>query len=723
MFGLAIIRTQAQQRPPWEIIAFPPDGSGAVEYDYVSKIAVATNGVLVRYSGAVLTAERIRLNWETGEVIADGRVRIQREEQVWASEHITYNFQTREMQAEQFRTGHAPVFAGGEGLALQTTNRIYTATNAIVTTDDYESPLLKVRAREIRIFPGDRVEAHNATLYLGTVPVFWFPFYSRPINARGNHFNVLPGYRRTFGPFLLAGYTWSLNEQLDGEVHLDYRERRGLGTGPDLNLHLGRWGEATARYYYLHDLDPTADAPHGDIPTDRHRVNFSYLAEPFTNVSVRSMVRWQGDTNIVREFFESEYRQNPQPSTFVEVNKLWSNFSLDAYVQPRLNDFLETVERLPDVRFTAYPLQLGGSPLYYQSETSAGYYRRLFPNVDGLYPDSDYEAGRADSFHQILLPETLFGWLNVTPRVGGRFTYYSEASGEGAFSDEKTRGVFNTGVEVSFKASQTWPEVRNRLLDLDGLRHIVEPSVNYTFVPSPNVLPYELPQFDYELPSLRLLPADFPNYNAIDSIDSENVFRLGLRNKVQTKRRGVVSNVLNWDLYTDLRPHPHHDQDTVADLFSDLAVRPRSWLTLESLTRYDPQDGKFRMSYNHVTLQPGTRLSFSLGHYYLADDFSPVPTAWGQGNNLFTSTVFARFNQEWGLRLHHRVQLEDGTLQEQSYSIYRDLRSWTAALTFRLRNNIDRPDDLTVAFTFSLKAFPRFSLGEDGVRPESLWGG
>jgi LPS-assembly protein len=225
------------------------------------------------------------------------------------------------------------------------------------------------------------------------------------------------------------------------------------------------------------------------------------------------------------------------------------------------------------------------------------------------------------------------------------------------------------------------------------------------------------------LPSLRLLPSDFPNYNAIDSIDSENVFRMGLRNKVQTKRRGVVSNVVNWDLYTDLRIDPHRYQDTVADLFSDLTLRPRSWLTLESLTRYDPEDGLFRMAYHRLTLQPGHRWSFSLAHYYLTDDFSLAPTAWGEGNNLFTSTVYARFTQDWGVRLYHRVQLDDGRLQEQAYSVYRDLRSWTAALTFRLRDNLDRPDDVTVAFTFSLKAFPRFSLGEDAVRPEALWGG
>ena len=44
-------------------------------------------------------------------------------------------------------------------------------------------------------------------------------------------------------------------------------------------------------------------------------------------------------------------------------------------------------------------------------------------------------------------------------------------------------------------------------------------------------------------------------------------------------------------------------------------------------------------------------------------------------------------------------------MQEQDYAIYRDLRSWTAALTFRVRNNPGAPQDFTVAFTFWLKAF------------------
>src|SRR5262249_25043791 len=152
------------------------------------------------------------------------------------------------------------------------------------------------------------------------------------------------------------------------------------------------------------------------------------------------------------------------------------------------------------------------------------------------------------TYHQLLLPHTFFGWLNFTPRVGGRFTYYSEASGPGAQTSELERGVFNTGAELSFKASRVFAGVRNSALDMDGMRHIVEPSINYVYVPTPNHPPSEVPQFDYELPSLRLLPIEFPDYNAIDSINSQNAFRFGLRNKIQTKRLGKVADLLDWNI-------------------------------------------------------------------------------------------------------------------------------------------------------------------------------
>jgi len=711
----------AQMEPDLEVWSLDP-AEGQLEFDMTTGVATGTNGVLIKYGNASLIADRVSVNQQTGDAIADGRVRIQRDDQIWAGEHIRYNFKTRQMEAEQFRTGRPPVFAQGVALAGDTTNQVYSGRDAYVTTDDVSEPFEKIRAKYIRIIPGKSFQARHATLYLGKVPVFYFPYYSHSLEGSGNRFTFTPGARSQFGAYLLGTYTWAISEQLDGALHVDYRTRRGPGAGPDVNVHLGRWGEAGLKYYYLYDYESETDAGGLSIPSDRQRLNFAYDATPFTNFTVKSLVRYQSDPLLLHDFFEGEYRQNPQPNTYFEANQLWDNFSLDAFVQPRVNDFFETVERLPEVKLTGFRQQIGATLLFYESESSAGYYRRRFAETNDVTTGLDYSAGRADTYHQLTIPRTFFGWLNVAPRVGGRFTWYSESSGPGATNSEVSRGVFNTGIEASFKASRVWPAVTNGLLALDGLRHIFEPSANYVYVPAPRRRPPELPQFDSELPSLRLLPIEYPDYNAVDAIDSQNVIRFGLRNKLQTKRDGQIESVVDWDVYTDWRLRPDRGQTTFADVYSDLAFRPRSWLRLASLTRYDMHSGRWRMSFTELTLQPNDTWHWSLGHFYLRDDLSESPTALGVGNNLIRSTLFYRLNENWAVRATQHFEARDGRMEEQFYTLYRDFRSWTGALTFRARDHRDGRDDYTVAFSFSLKARPRYGVGGDAVRPYDLLG-
>jgi lipopolysaccharide assembly outer membrane protein LptD (OstA) len=702
---------RAQPQPAWEMEAL--NDQGWAEFDFQSGLGHGTNGVLVRYGTAFLTANEVSVNQQSGEVTADGQVRIQSVEQIWVGEHIRYNFKTRQMEAEQFRTGKLPTFAEGVGLHGDTTNGVYIATNGVITSDDVAKPAVKVRAKYLKIIPGERVEAHHATVYVEGIPVFYFPYYSRSLAKDSNHLNFVPGYRSSFGPFLLSSYTFFLNDQLDGTAHLDYREKRGVGGGPDLNYRLGSWGEGTFKYYYMNDKDPGAG---GDptIANNRQRVYFAYQADPATNINVKALVRFQTDTNIIREFFEGEYLQDPQPSTYVEATKYGQNFSLDTYVQPRVNNFLETVERLPDVRLTGYRQELGTSPVYYQSESTVGYYRRLFADTNSVPTAPNYEAARVDTYHQLLLPETFFGWLNVTPRVGGRFTYYSTATGPGARTDDVNRGVFDTGAEVSTKISRLWPGAESDFFDADGLRHIITPSIGYTYVPAPNAYgTNEIPQFDYQLPSLRLLPNNFPDYNSIDSIMPDNSFRFGVHNKLETKREGNVVSLVDWNVYGDWNVKPNTNQTTYSDLYSDLTVNPWSWLTLESQVRYDVPDGFFRMSVTTLSFHPQKSWRWTVGQVYLRSDLSTSPIALGPGDNLYTSSVLLHLNENWGLRATHWFDAETGVMREQDYSIYRDFRSWTGALTFMVRKNPGQAQDFTVAFTFWLKSFPQAGLGQE----------
>ena len=702
---------------------------GQVYYDFKTGTMTGTNGVFISYhdGAAVLTADNVSANPKTYDVEADGHVRIESGNQLWIGEHIHYNFKTHQMRSEQFRTGRAPVFASGAGLSGDSSNRVYIAHKAFVTTDDYADPAYQIRASTIKVIPGKSVQMWNAVAYVEGVPVFYFPYYQRDLGPRANNFTTTPGYRSRYGGYLLNTYNWYLGDVADGKIHLDYRDRRGPGLGPDVNLHLGRWGEATIKYYYQHDTQPNYSTniypAFGNIPQDRQRFYLGWQATPATNLNLKAQVNYQSDPLFVHDFFEGYYTANPQPNTFVEANKYWANWSLDALTTPQVNDFFSQVERLPDVKLTGFRQQVFDTPVYYDSESSAGWYRAYSANAtNGLYPGTNgfygASAARADTYHQLTLPWTFFHWLNVTPRVGGRLTYYSSQNiTNGAPNSDVYREVFNTGVGMSFKASRLWADATNSFLQVDGLRHIIEPSANYVFVPDPSTPPAQLPPFDADIPSLMLSPVLFPDYNSIDSIDTMNVIRFGLRNLLQTKRGGQLDDLVNWNLMLDWRLDPKAGQSPLNDLYSALVFRPRSWLTAESQVRYDLDRGNLNLAFHQVTFTPNNRWNWGVSHWYLRSGFiSPVE------NNFIASTFFLRVNDNWGLRATHSFNVQSGLLQEQAYTIYRDLRSWTSALTFRVQDNVGSSPDFTVAFSFSLKANPATRLGEDAVRSSHLVG-
>lgn len=691
-------------------------GTGEVEYEVKAGHALITNSFSITYGQATLTADRAEFDQQSGEVWAQGNVHLTRGAQSWTSDKIFYNFQTGEMSAEKFRTGQRPYYLAGEALVGERTNNVYALADGYITTDDSTKPGYRIRAKVVTVVPGEYIEARNATVLVGKVPVFWLPYMHKSLKGQPSRFMVTPGYRSAYGPFLLGTYHWYWEEKLEGVVHADYRGKRGPGVGPDVGWHTPELGVGEMRYYYTYDKAPSVDQFNNTVPRNRQRVWFAEQLTLQTNLTGRAVVRWESDANVTKDFFEAEYRQNVQPNSYVELNQDWANWNGNLYVAPQVNPFLDTIERLPDLKFSGLRQQLGESPFYYESESELGYFRHQFPNWETnglqLYPTNNYAAGRADTYHQITLPQTFFGWLNVAPRVGGRFSYYSTANGPGATTDDQTRAVFNTGAEVSTKASRVWPALENRTLEMDGLRHIISPSVNYVYVPSPSTLPPRLPQFDTELPSYRLMPIEYPDYNSIDSVDSQNVMRFALRNKLQTKRKPGVDNLLNWALYTDWRLKPRSGQTTFADAYSDLDFKPRSWLTFSSQLRYNIGNGQFDESDHWATVHPpSSDWTFAVGHRYRRA--SDVYGTNDLGNNTIMSSVTYRLNENWCFRMRHHFEARDGVMEEQQYTIYRDLRSWTAALTFRVRGVRNGSDDFGVAVTFSLKQFPRYKLNSD----------
>ena len=726
----------------WEIESLEP---GDFDYNIKQGKVVLNDRFRITFKeqgeSVFVIADKGQLDQSTGEIFAKGNVTLQSEDRVFTSDRLYYNFQTRSMQTDNFRAGQAPFFVEGINIKGDANKNEYSAQEVLLTSDDRSDPLLKLRTRSLNISPGKYLEAKGVTFYAGNVPIFYFPYYKRRLDQPPNHWSITPGYRSRYGMFFEGAYNWNLSDQLKGKANLDYRSLRGLAGGLDVDYDLGLLGDGDVSVYIMNDRDPQSGAGSrsGSIEftdrTDRHRLSLFHSVNIETNFTAKLLFQDQSDRFMNRDFFESEFRQDPQPESHIEIAKHWENFSVSLLAQPQVDDFYQTVERLPELRVTGLRQRLGETPLFYESETSVGYFE-FSPASDDSELTS-YQALRGDTHQQLLLPSNYFNWLNVIPHAGFRFTHYgSRSSDESDFVQMNNidRSVFNTGIEFSFKASSTFPDAKLSLLDVDGLRHVVQPMANYIFVPDPNKRPWELPQFDRELHTLRLRPIDFPDYNSIDTIDSRNVIRIGVRNRLQTKRFGLVDDVLNWELFTDWRLDTGMYEERFNDVYSDLEIKPRSWLLLGSELRYDPNKRLLNESNNTISLLPNNKWSLTLGHRYLRDltqdelkGFFPydpffedsLGENWRWGNNLLYSRLYYRFNEDWGFRMIHQFEASDGTMEEQSYSVYRDFSSITSALRFRLRDHRGGKNDFSVSLLFSLKAIPRINLGDDSNRLET----
>ena len=331
--------------------------------------------------------------------------------------------------------------------------------------------------------------------------LFYFPYYVRNIGPRANNFTTTPGYRSRYGPYLLNTYNWYRGGHGGRQIARGLPNQPRAGArGRMSDLHLGQWGDADLKYYYQHDRKPNystnAFPYYGNIPENRQRFYLGWQATPETNLNLKAEVNYQSDPLFLHDFFPSDYTLNPQPNTFVEANKYWDNWSLDTLATPRVNSYFNQVERLPDVQLTGFRQQVGDTPVYYDSQSSVGWYRLWSANAtNGLYTGTNGEyaaqAARADTYHQLTMPTTFFDWLNVTPRVGGRLTYYStENFTNGQPNPRRLPGsVQHWRRDFVQSLAKLGEDVTNSLLQVDGLRHILEPSANYVFVPDPSTPP------------------------------------------------------------------------------------------------------------------------------------------------------------------------------------------------------------------------------------------
>jgi LPS-assembly protein len=727
VFGLlcAVTLVQAElasEKQPIEITA-------TGDTNYKDGLATAHGNVAIHSGDSDIYADSAQYNPKTREVFAEGHVRIYRETGLFVGDRAIYNIDTKKIQAVEMRTDKTPYLVGGENITT-ISEGAFLVSKGTFTTHDSSNPDFRLQARTLRIYERDHVVFQDVTFYVKSVPVFWWPYLYQSLDDSFSYM-VSPAYLSSWGPSILSRVSIPITDDIKTLIRLDYRSRRGLALGlePDIRYGKDNTSWARLRTYFLRDANPdinrTSEVRVG-VPKDRYRISLqdrtNFTEDIYGTVDITKI----SDEFLLQDFYPSEFQINPKPDNVVGVTKMNPIYTLTGIARFQANNFFEQTERLPEIVLDIKRSPLFGGPIFYEGETGVADLHRSFASGSGF---QDYATLRFDSFHQFLYPNTYFGWLSVVPRVGFRGTYYDETRdlGKTIFTPNPNpfipdfllpdptlamplqkggstvRGVVNAGVEASFKLSRAWEDAQSTSVGLDGLRHIIQPFTNFSWVSSSNSNPASILQFDRFEPSTQLRPIDFPQFTSVDSIDSWTIWRLGVRNRLQTRRDDATVTWMEVETYIDVNFDNPFDKTQYSNLFNKINFTPLPWASFGIASQVPAFDKGFTEVNTNVGIQPTANLQINFAHRYLNQN------PFFDNSSLYVLSGYYRINDNWGIGLREQYEGTTRILEEQRFSIYRDLTSWVASVGAIIRDN-GGVKEYGVLFTLTLKALPKLSF-------------
>ena len=540
--------------------------------------------------------------------------------------------------------------------------------------------------------------------------------------------------------------------------HLDLRARRGAATGLDLiDTRIENREEISGlKLYYMYDFAPETPMhgeTRGSVGPNRYGAQLKYQfapkLEPGADWRIDSNINKLSDYYYLEDFNPELYRTNPEPDNSVGIYRRDDTSLLSLYARYQLNDFYRADNRLPEVAFDQVRRPLFDTPLQHEGKTSLGFIGEQAANsvaggvidplshmtaANPLAPQllsqlSGYERtlaasmlalplgdprrdaiktqlldpsyGRFNTYQEVSLPMMLGGVLSVVPNAGFGYTRYFSVAGPG---DDISRTQFHAGAETSLKFSKDLGPYQNHDWGIDGLLHVFQPYVNWSLVSTNNA---ELgdPMVDRLTPNTRPQTLDPVRFTATDEMQSWDILRMGVRNRLLTKRDGQSYDWLYLNTYMDAFITNPQGTGTWSNLYNDIRWRPLPWLGVDFQSQIPVIHGGSGFSEFN-----------SLVHFMVSENFDvAVGYGWLAGHPLLLDSnrialqTYTRLNENWGIGTRHVIELADNTLELQQYTLHRDLGNWVAGLGLTQSNNRTN-QEYGVVFSVTLKEFPSVSL-------------
>ena len=681
----------------------------------------------------------------------------------WKGQSIKGNFETRRFQVGASKGKLDEWYTAAEAGDFEPNGDVIL-THAGVSTCEYlieGKAHYRIEAKEVRYnSKTQRFTAKGAVYKIGNVPVFYWPWIAWDTSKRstgGIEFQA--GQSKNWGTFLLMARKWRINDLLKTKVDVNLMSKRGVGLGNETQLDTEH-SHSSIQLYHLDDQKPPEDSLNTGmnrrfaVEDQRYRVHLYHMSDWFKGLTLRANVDALSDIDMLEEWFKKDFTKVRQPTSFADLRYEADHFTVSLAAKFRVNDFYTVAEKLPELRIDTPRQQVFGLPVYHQSETSLAFLRMNLRDFDvdkatqsaflasrlpayaGFFNnENSYETLRFDTSQMFYAPFSL-AKFQVVPRAGMRLTYYNKTSARNVTDDElklmfryddpdvnipANNAVFyddnggsvwrfasELGLEVSTKFTGMWENAENAFLGIDGLRHVVQPYMNYTFISDPTEERESLMYFD-----------------ETDRLREENFVRFGVNQRLQTRQgpKGErrIHTLLRWDNYLDAHLGPAEARSRAGDFGSRLSFNPRDEISFWGTALASLRTGRVRWFELGSTLGRRDVLTFHFS-WLVHDDQQPMPLySFGSSLDDFTGANVTtmdlgnthlvklganfRINDLTSGAVSYVYDVREGELASQIYQIDRDLHCWIGSIYAS-----ESDQDVTVGIALRLKAFPSVGI-------------
>ncbi len=512
-------------------IIYSASPEGYMKTDVKNKKVSLVKNAQVKYGTIELTADSIVLDMETGSVYATGLIdstgkmtgkpRFKDKSQQFESRELTYNFKTKKGVIRNVTTEEE----GGYLQSLVTKRHedeslhIYKSK---FTTCDKENPDFYLALNKAKVYPGEKIVSGPAYMVVADIPLpVILPFGFFPVQQKRASGIIMPKYGQEAnrGYYLSdGGYYFAINDYFDlrltGTLYTNMTWLASAATTYKVKY---RFSGNFAFSYANNVTGYKGDPEYGK--NSNYRINWSHSQDSKANPGSRfsasvSMSSSGYDKN--NSYNVSDHVTTTRQSS-ISYSKSWAgspyNFSASLYQSQNVQNKTMTLN-LPKAEFSVarfYPLKPKKPALkkrwYHdlQMQYSSRLENRINTYDSLLFTNQVWENMDNGFMHEIPMSVQIrpFNNFSISPQMkytGVMYTrkiernwdpdYFDTSKNDTvpSFQDSVTRGIYyvhalNPSVSMSYNP-QIFGQFNFKNSRLLAIRHVVRPSVGFSYVPA-----------------------------------------------------------------------------------------------------------------------------------------------------------------------------------------------------------------------------------------------